>query len=43
MAPFPSEAQSLSAKRAEVEFHNFASLGNPERAIASYLAENRNG
>ena len=28
------EAQSFSVKRAQVEFHNFASLGEPERAIA---------
>lgn len=34
-------AQSLSVKRAEVEFHNFASLGEPERAIAAYAEENR--
>ena len=34
------EAQSLSVKRAEVEFHNFASFGEPERAIATYAAEN---
>lgn len=34
------QAQSLSVKRAEVEFHNFASLGEPERAIATYLEEN---
>jgi ubiquinone/menaquinone biosynthesis C-methylase UbiE len=27
-------------KRAQVEFHNFASLGEPERAIAGYLDEN---
>ena len=33
--------QSLSVKRAEVEFHNFASLGEPERAIAVYAEENR--
>lgn len=32
--------QSLSVKRAEVEFHNFASLGEPERAIAVYAEEN---
>jgi ubiquinone/menaquinone biosynthesis C-methylase UbiE/ribosomal protein L37AE/L43A len=38
--PNPFDAQSLSVKRAEVEFHNFASLGEPERAIASYLDEN---
>lgn len=34
------EAQSLSVKRAEVEFHQFASLGEPERAMAAYRAEN---
>ncbi|HYL37298.1 MAG TPA: class I SAM-dependent methyltransferase, partial [Bryobacteraceae bacterium] len=34
------EAQSLAVKRAEVEFHNFASLGEPERAIAQYAEEN---
>ena len=34
------EAQSLSVKRAEVEFHNFASLGEPERAFARYADEN---
>jgi len=34
------EAQSLAVKRAEVEFHNFASLGQPERAIAHYAAQN---
>ena len=34
------EAQSLSVKRAEVEFHNFASLGEPERAIAHYAEQN---
>ena len=34
------EAQSLSVKRAQVEFHQFASLGEPERAIAAYQAEN---
>ncbi len=35
------EAQSFSVKRAEVEFHKFASLGEPERAIAAYAGENR--
>jgi ubiquinone/menaquinone biosynthesis C-methylase UbiE len=35
------EAQSLAVKRAEVEFHNFASLGEPERAIAHYADENQ--
>ena len=34
------EAQTLAVKRAEVEFHNFASLGEPERAIAHYAEEN---
>lgn len=34
------EAQSLAVKRAEVEFHNFASLGEPERAVAHYAEEN---
>lgn len=34
------EAQSLATKRAEVEFHNFASLGEPETAIAVYAEEN---
>ncbi len=38
--PAPIDAQSLAVKRAEVEFHNFASLGQPARAIASYLDEN---
>ncbi len=34
------EAQSASVKRAQVEFHNFASLGDPERALAVYAEEN---
>ena len=34
------EAQSLSVKRAQVEFHNFASLGEPERALRVYAQEN---
>ena len=34
-------AQSPSVKRAQVEFHNFASLGEPERATAVYAEENR--
>ena len=34
------EAQSLAVKRAEVEFHNFASLGQPERAMAHYAEQN---
>ena len=33
-------AQSFSVKRAEVEFHNFASLGEPERAFRVYAEEN---
>lgn len=35
------EAQSFSVKRAQVEFHNFASLGEPERNLSHYAAENR--
>ena len=34
------QPQTLSVKRAEVEFHNFASLGEPERAIAHYAEQN---
>jgi hypothetical protein len=34
------EAQSLAVKRAEVEFHNFASLGEPERAMQAYAEQN---
>ncbi|MCC6585075.1 MAG: methyltransferase domain-containing protein [Bryobacterales bacterium] len=34
------EAQSLSVKRAQVEFHNFASMGEPERALRVYGEEN---
>lgn len=36
-----TEAQSLSTKRAEVEWHNFASFGQPERALAVYAEENQ--
>ncbi len=36
----PSGAQSLSVKRAQVDFHNFASLGEPSRALAAYADEN---
>jgi ubiquinone/menaquinone biosynthesis C-methylase UbiE len=36
------EAQSLSVKRAEVEWHNFAALGEPERVLAAYTAQNLN-
>jgi len=28
-SPASTDAQSLSVKRAEVEFHSFASLGDP--------------
>src|SRR5437867_4656260 len=35
-----NEAQSFDVKRAEVEFHNFASLGEPDRAIEAYAQEN---
>ncbi|MBC7927424.1 MAG: methyltransferase domain-containing protein, partial [Bryobacteraceae bacterium] len=34
-------SQAFSVKRAQVEFHNFASFGEPERATAAYLEENR--
>ncbi len=39
-SPRAEEAQSFAVKRAEVEFHNFASLGQPERVIAHYAQEN---
>src|SRR5437879_1941009 len=35
-----NDAQSFSVKRAEVEFHNFASLGEPDRAVEVYAQEN---
>lgn len=35
------ETQPLSVKRAQVEFHNFASLGQPERNLPVYAEENR--
>ena len=34
------EAQPFSVKRAQVEFHNFASLGEPERNLSIYAEEN---
>ena len=34
------ETQPLSVKRAQVEFHNFASLGEPERNLRIYAEEN---
>src|SRR5579863_5341158 len=33
--------QPFSVKRAQVEFHNFASLGQPERNLQIYAEENR--
>ncbi|HYP07646.1 MAG TPA: class I SAM-dependent methyltransferase [Bryobacteraceae bacterium] len=37
----PSQpSQTFSVKRAQVEFHNFASLGEPERAMRVYREEN---
>jgi len=38
--PVDTSAQDLKVKRAEVDFHNFASLGQPERAMAAYADEN---
>lgn len=35
------ESQTFSVKRAQVEFHNFASLGQPERNLPIYAEENR--
>jgi ubiquinone/menaquinone biosynthesis C-methylase UbiE len=32
--------QTLAVKRAQVEFHNFASLGEPERVLDAYRREN---
>jgi ubiquinone/menaquinone biosynthesis C-methylase UbiE len=37
----PDAPQSLSVQRAQVEFHNFASLGEPDRVLPHYLDENR--
>ena len=34
-------AQPFSVKRAQVEFHNFASLGEPERNLRIYAEENQ--
>lgn len=36
----PREAQTLAVKRAEVEFHSFASMGEPERALSVYREGN---
>ncbi|MEO8025054.1 MAG: class I SAM-dependent methyltransferase [Bryobacteraceae bacterium] len=38
--PTKEEAQSFAVKRAEVEFHNFASFGDPERVLAHYAKQN---
>jgi SAM-dependent methyltransferase len=35
------ESQSFAVKRAQVEFHNFASYGEPERALRVYGEENQ--
>src|SRR5258708_34891301 len=35
------ETQPLSVKRAQVEFHNFASFGEPERNLRIYAEENK--
>jgi ubiquinone/menaquinone biosynthesis C-methylase UbiE len=35
-----NKAQTFSVKRAQVEFHNFASLGQPERNLRIYAEEN---
>lgn len=35
-----AESQSISVKRAQVEFHNFASLGQPDVSIQVYEKEN---
>lgn len=40
-AHFDDEPQALSVKRAQVEFHNFASLGEPERVLAAYRTNNK--
>jgi len=34
------QAQTLAVKRAQVEFHNFASFGEPERVLRYYHEEN---
>lgn len=36
----PHLAQTIAVKRAQVAFHNFASMGEPEKALAKYSAEN---
>jgi ubiquinone/menaquinone biosynthesis C-methylase UbiE len=36
-----NKAQSFSVKRAQVEFHNFASLGQPDRNLRIYAEENQ--
>ena len=36
----PPDAQAFSVKRAQVEFHKFASMGEPERNLRIYADEN---
>lgn len=38
--PGTEKTQAFSVKRAEVEFHRFAALGEPERALNKYTTEN---
>jgi len=40
MGEMSVEAQPFSVKRAQVEFHNFASLGEPEVNLRIYNEEN---
>ena len=40
--PGAKETQAFSVKRAEVEFHNFAALGELSRALSVYSQENAN-
>jgi ubiquinone/menaquinone biosynthesis C-methylase UbiE len=40
MPPVSPDPQSLAVKRAQVEFHNFASLGEPEQAMGVYAFVN---
>jgi SAM-dependent methyltransferase len=39
-SPPSAPSQSLAVKRAQVEFHNFASMGEPQLAQATYAEEN---
>lgn len=38
--PVDTRAQDLTVKRAQVDFHKFASLGQPDRVLAAYADEN---